>query len=210
MTEPATADPAPPASDTGPIRLTVIIASVREGRLGPVVATWFTERATAHDDVVVRVVDLRAYPLPLVMPEPGHAPPPDAARVRRLLAGQLAEADAFVVVTPEYNHTVPAALKNAIDWFHEEWAAKPVGFVSYGGLSGGLRAVEHLRQIFAELHTVSVRDSVSFHNAWDRFDERGRPLNPQDCEGAAKVLLDQLTWWGRVLRRARSERPYGT
>lgn len=203
-------DPGATAPEEEPIRLVVITGSVREGRFGPTVATWFTEQAAAHNDVAVQVVDLREHPLPLVMPEPGHAPPPDTARVRRTLAGRLAGADAFVVVTPEYNHTVPAALKNAIDWFREEWAAKPVGFVSYGGLSGGLRAVEHLRQIFAELHAVSVRDSVSFHNAWDRFDAQGRPLSPQDCEGAAKVLLDQLTWWGRALRSARVERPYGT
>ncbi|UIX30130.1 NADPH-dependent FMN reductase [Streptomyces sp. GQFP] len=203
-------DPGATASEEEPIRLVVITGSVREGRFGPTVATWFTEQASAHDDVAVQVVDLREHPLPLIMPEPGHAPPPDTSRVHRTLAGRLAEADAFVVVTPEYNHTVPAALKNAIDWFREEWAAKPVGFVSYGGLSGGLRAVEHLRQIFAELHAVSVRDSVSFHNAWDRFDAHGRPLSPQDCEGAAKVLLDQLTWWGRALRSARAERPYGT
>jgi NAD(P)H-dependent FMN reductase len=76
---------------------------------------------------------------------------------------RLANADAFVVVTPKYNHNFPAPLKNAIDWRYNKWRAKPVGFVSYGGMGGGLRAVEQLRQVFAELHAVTVRDAVNFH-----------------------------------------------
>ena len=74
-----------------------------------------------------------------------------------------------MIVTPEYNHSFPASLKNTIDWFDSEWHAKPVGFVSYGGMAGGQRAVEHLRQVFAELHAVTVRDTLSFHMAWERF-----------------------------------------
>lgn len=108
-------------------------------------------------------------------------------------------ADAFVVVTPECNHGYPAALKRAIDAVRVEWPAKPVGFVSYGGLAGGLRAVEQLRQVFAELHAVGIRDTVSFHLAHDQFDSDGRLHNPHAANTAAATLLGQLAWWTRAL-----------
>jgi NAD(P)H-dependent FMN reductase len=117
-------------------------------------------------------------------------------------------ADAFVIVTPEYNHSFPAALKNFIDWHHPQWQAKPVGFVSYGGLGGGLRAVEQLRLVFAELHAVTVRDSVSLHGPWSGLGQDGEPRDATVCAGAAKGMLGQLSWWGRALRTARAERPY--
>jgi NAD(P)H-dependent FMN reductase len=189
------------------LRLAVIVGSVRDGRFGPTVATWFAAQAAAHADLTVELIDLLAYPLPLVMPEPGNTPFPEAARVRDALGARLASADAFVIVTPEYNHTVPAALKNTIDWFFDEWAAKPVGFVSYGGMGGGLRAVEHLRNVFAELHAVSVRESLSFHNAWDRFDGE-YPRDAEEAEGATKTMLNRLVWWGTALRAARRARPF--
>lgn len=203
-----TANPAVTAMTERPLSLLVVVGSVRDGRFGPTVADWFVQEARAHTDVEVDVLDVLDHPLPLVMPEPGRQPAPDVAVIRDRVAARLAAADAFVVVTPEYNHTYPAALKNTVDWFLDEWAAKPVGFVSYGGMGGGLRAVEHLRQVFAELHGVSVRESVSFHNAWDVFGEDGRPRNAQESAGAAKVMLDRLVWWGRTLRTARAEHPY--
>lgn len=100
-------------------------------------------------------------------------------------------------------------LKNLIDLHHTQWQAKPVGFVSYGGISGGLRAVEHLRPVFAELHAVTVRDSVAFPNPWPRFDPTGTLLDPDAAESAAATMLDQLTWWAEALRTARTTHPYG-
>ncbi|MFF3378946.1 NADPH-dependent FMN reductase [Streptomyces sp. NPDC002680] len=191
-----------------PLSLLVIVGSVRDGRFGPTVADWFAREARTHAETTVDVLDVLDHPLPLVMPEPGLRPPAGVAEIRDTVAAKLAAADAFAVVTPEYNHACPAALKNTIDWFFDEWAAKPVGFVSYGGMGGGLRAVEQLRQVFAELHAVTVRESVSFHNAWDRFDTDGRPRDAEDATGAAKVMLDRLVWWGHALREARTERPY--
>ncbi|KUJ65341.1 NADPH-dependent FMN reductase [Streptomyces albus subsp. albus] len=195
------------ASQTAPIRLAVIVGSTREGRFGPVVADWFAERARTHDSMDVDVIDLAENELPTRL---SHTPDAEAAAALGALSPRLAAADAFVVITPEYNHSYPAPLKTAIDWFRGEWQAKPVGFVSYGGLSGGLRAVEHLRPVFAELHTVTVRDTVSFHNAWDRFDDDGRPLDDAPANGAAKTMLDQLAWWAESLRIARAARPYGS
>lgn len=134
----------------------------------------------------------------------GEEPAPEVGAVSR----RLAAADAFVIVTPEYNHSFPAPLKNAIDWLSREWKAKPVGFVSYGGRSGGLRAVEQLRQVFAELHAVTVRDTVSFHDAWTQFEPDGRPKDAKGCAVAAATMLDQLAWWGSALRDARNRQPY--
>ncbi|MFI6509758.1 NADPH-dependent FMN reductase [Streptosporangium sp. NPDC050855] len=190
------------------VRLAVIVASVRDGRIGPTVANWFADQARPRQDLDVDIVDLAAFPLPLALPGFGSGPAPEAARTLESLTPRLAAADAFVVVTPEYNHSFPASLKNVIDWHDRQWRTKPVGFVSYGGLSGGLRAVEQLRLVFAELHAVTVRDTVSFHGVWSRFDDAGAPTSPQECEGAAKVLLDQLTWWARTLRDGKAARPY--
>lgn len=150
------------------------------------------------------MVDVADLALPLAFPAFGSSPAPEVAR----LAARLAAADAFVVITPEYNHSYPASLKNAVDWFRSEWQAKPVAFVAYGGLSGGLRAVEHLRPVFAELHAVTIRDTVSFHGAHGRFDASGRPTDAEATGEAAKKLLDQLEWWARSLADARALRAY--
>jgi len=120
---------------------------------------------------------------------------------------RLEAADAFVIVTPEYNHSFPASLKNAIDWHNAQWHAKPIGFVSYGGVAGGLRAVEALRIVLAELHAVTIRNTVSFYKAAEVFGSDGKPNDP-GADGAAKAMLDQLVWWGRVLREARQTHPY--
>ncbi|GAB2697440.1 NADPH-dependent FMN reductase [Kitasatospora kifunensis] len=186
---------------TAPLNLVVIVGSTREGRFAPTVASWFAEQARAHDDVTVDVIDLAEADLPHVL---SGEPTPAVAAV----TPRLAAADAFVVITPEYNHSYPASLKAAIDWHYAQWQAKPVGFVSYGGVSGGLRAVEHLRQVFAELHAMTVRDTVSFHLAWERFDADGQPHDAHVVNGAAKKMLDQLGWWGRALREARNTAPY--
>ncbi|MFG1705780.1 NADPH-dependent FMN reductase [Nonomuraea sp. M3C6] len=190
--------------------LAVITGSIREGRFGPVVTRWFTEQANAHGLFDLDLIDLAETPLPQVLP----ATPEELAAVHerpedlRRLAGRLAAADAFVVVTPEYNHSYPASLKNAIDWHYTQWQAKPVALISYGGYGGGVRAAEHLRQVFAELHAVTVRNTISFDNHWERFDTDGRLTAPEGPDGAAKALLDQLGWWSRALREARAAVPY--
>lgn len=184
------------------LRLAVIIGSTREGRFGETVAKWFINQARQRSDMDVDVIDLADTPLPTVLTQ-RSTPEVEAFRAR------IGAADAFVVVTPEYNHGYPASLKLAIDLVYKEWRAKPVGFVSYGGISGGLRAVEQLRQVFAELHMVTVRDTVSFHKAHDQFDEAGQPKDAAGPNAAAKTLLDQIVWWALALRDARVKRPYG-
>lgn len=179
---------------TDHLRIAIVLGSTREGRFCPTPARWIEERARARADVRVDVVDLAEVGLPLVLPQ-------DAGRDHGPFLDRLERADGFIVVTPEYNHSFPAALKQAIDLANEEWRAKPVAFVSYGGMSGGLRAVEQLRLVFAEVHAVGIRDTVSFHNYWELLDEAGRLGDRSDT--AAAVMLDQLVWWADALRTAR-------
>ncbi|QBJ95518.1 NADPH-dependent oxidoreductase [Rhodococcus sp. ABRD24] len=177
-----------------PLRLEVIVGSVRTKRFAPTIADWFVERAHGRDAFDTTVLDLADTPLPQDLSStPG---------VERFTE-RIGQADAFVVVTSEYNHGYPAALKTALDTVKYEWRAKPVGFVAYGGMSGGLRAVEQLRQVVAELHMVSIRESVSFHQARKHFDPADGAAND-----AAERMLTQLAWWADALRMQRRRAPY--
>jgi NAD(P)H-dependent FMN reductase len=210
--------------DTTPLRVAVIVGSTREGRFGPTVAAWIAGLISRRSDLKADFIDPAAPALThRVRADEADSVPADAAdRVRADEAGSgnaaapagpaavteaLGLADAFVVVTPEYNHSYPAPLKAIIDGHFSEWRAKPVAFVSYGGLSGGLRAVEHLRPVFAELHAVTVRDTVSFHGARQCFGGDGLPVDPGSTVAAGR-MLDGLAWWGHTLRDARVLRPY--
>lgn len=171
------------------IKVAVIYGSVREGRLCDTVGQWVVDQIRPRESFSPMVID-------------------PAAESVSSFAGRLDEADAFVVVTPEYNHSYPAALKELIDGYTSEWQAKPVAFVSYGGASGGLRAVEHLRHVFAELHAVAIRDGVMFPNVWEQFDEHGQPLQAPRFERGMQTLLARLAWWAETLRHGRAARDY--
>jgi NAD(P)H-dependent FMN reductase len=186
---------------TEPIRVAVIIGSTRPGRVGGTVGAWFAEHVIRRPGMDLDVIDLATAGLPPSFP--AGADERVASYVERVDA-----ADAFVVVTPEYNHGYPGPLKQAIDLAHREWNAKPVAFVAYGGMAGGMRAVEQLRQVFAELHAVTVRDTVGFHGVHGAFADDGRPVDPTGPDAAAKRVLDQLEWWALALREARATRPY--
>lgn len=181
-----------------PIQLAVVVGSVRAGRVGPTVASWVRGVAAERATVEVVEVDLADFDLPNSL-----VPCEDSERFTRTVGG----ADAFVFVTPEYNHGVPGALKTALDTVKYEWRGKPVGFVSYGGLGGGIRATEQLRQITAELHMVSVRDAVSLHRVRKRFDESGRIDDAAAVDGLGR-LLDQLEWWADAVAGARGRADY--
>lgn len=173
-----------------PLKIGQVYGSTRSGRFCDTVAGWVAERVWEY---------ARFVPVPI-----DPAVDDQAELVRR-----IGEADGFIIVTPEYNHSFPAPLKALIDAASHEWHAKPVAFVSYGGVSGGLRAVEHLRGVFAELHAVGIRDTVSFANAWEQFDEHGRPRQPERAERSMATLLARLEWWAQALRDARLARAYG-
>ncbi|CAM5636101.1 MULTISPECIES: NADPH-dependent FMN reductase [Streptomyces] len=195
---------------TNTLKLAVILGSVREGRFGEVVTHWFAGLAKEHSAFDVEVIDLSETELPLSLPATPPAMATEEVRPAEMLplSAKLAAADAFVVVTPEYNHSFPASLKALIDWHFTEWQAKPVGFVSYGAQSGGLRAVEQLRQVFAEMHAVTIRDGLAFPFYWEAFGEDGAPRDAEGTNGALKVMLDELAWWGNALHEARAKSPY--
>ncbi|MDB5970902.1 MAG: hypothetical protein JWQ90_3352 [Hydrocarboniphaga sp.] len=172
-----------------PLKLALIYGSARPGRYCDTVVRWAAAQIAGDATFETQLID------PVVTQ--GLA-----------LAQGIESADAFVVVTPEYNHGYPAPLKALIDSQSEAWHAKPVAFVSYGGVSGGLRAVEQLRQVFAELHAVTIRDSLSFANAREQFDKAGELLAPERAGRTMSRLLAQLKWWAGVLRDARIAQPY--
>jgi NAD(P)H-dependent FMN reductase len=189
------------ADAAAPLRVAVIIGSTREGRVGATIGRWFAEQAGQRTDVELTVIDLADYEFPARYPD---EPTPQMAR----FVAEIGRAEAFVAVTPEYNRSFPASLKQAIDYAYDEWQAKPVGFVSYGHRSDGMYAVEHLRSVFTELQAVTVRNVVGLNLLAGGFDPTGRPREPAEPEQAAKTMLDQLVWWGHALRDARAARPY--
>ena len=186
---------------TDPVRIAIIVGSTREGRFGDAVGAWFRHQASLRNDISFDYLDLAGLDIPAVYPE-------RATSDIDTLVERIDRADGYVIVTPEYNHGYPASLKQAIDLASSEWRAKPAGFVSYGGMAGGLRAVEQLRQVLAELHVVTIRDTVSFHMAHRQFNEHGELVDPDGANLAAAVMLDQLVWWAETLRDARAVRPY--
>ncbi|MGP3912885.1 NADPH-dependent FMN reductase [Nonomuraea sp. 10N515B] len=186
-----------------PLRVAVIVGSTRVGRVCDTVGNWFAERARRRDDLAVEVLDLAAYAFPACYPQ-------EATPDMRGFAAAIGEAEAFVVVTPEYNRSFPASLKQAIDFAYDEWQAKPVGFVSYGSGSAGLYAVEQLRTVFCALHAVTMRDWVGLDLLGQGVDGCGRPRDTDDRLCAIAAMLDQLTWWGRALRDARRAQPYAS
>jgi NAD(P)H-dependent FMN reductase len=181
------------------LQVAVIVGSVRAGRVAPAVVGWLMPQLGEHNrDISTYVIDLADLDLPESLDGSG-----DAA----VFAKRIDAADGFIIVTPEYNHGYPGALKTAIDTARDEWRAKPAGFVSYGGTAGGLRAVEQLRLVFAELHVVTVRQVVSLHWVHDVFDEHGVLRDPA-AAAAARTMLAQLGWWAGALRNARAECAY--
>ncbi|WP_278263514.1 NAD(P)H-dependent oxidoreductase [Nocardia sp. AG03] len=189
---------------TQPLKLAIVIGSVREGRFGPVVANWFAQQVDDRFDV--DVIDPADAEVPAALPAVSPALEPDPVRPAGMadLTARLAAADAFVIVTPDYNRSYPAALKAVIDWHYTQWDAKTIGFVGYSGASGGLLAIEHLRQVFNELNAHTVRDYVSFPRYYLLFDEAGQLREPDESEAAARAMLDQLHWWASALVAARS------
>jgi NAD(P)H-dependent FMN reductase len=184
-----------------PVRVAVIIGSTLEGRVGEAIGHWFVSRARRRDDLELDVVDLADFDLPAR--NLCEVTPHVAAFIERVDL-----ADAFVIVTPEYNHSFPASLKQAIDFAYDEWRAKAVAFVAYGHRSEGLYAIEHLRTVCTELHMATVRGRVTFNLLDGGADADGLPLYDDGPAQDTETMLDQLTWWAMALRDARAVRPY--
>jgi NAD(P)H-dependent FMN reductase len=172
--------------------LTIIVGSTRPGRAGAAVAEWFTGRAMQHGGFDVTVADLAEIGLPL-LDEPNHPRLGQYTHEHTREWSAIADAaDAFVIVTPEYNAGYPAALKNALDYLHHEWQGKPVGFVSYGGNSGGTRSVQQLKQVVTQLRMLPVNDDVSIQRFTQFLDSDGTFQPNAIIRQAADTMLDEL------------------
>jgi len=184
----------------------LIVASTRRRRRGRPIAGWFASVAAARDDLTVEITDLAELSLPLLAEA---TPPMDATSrdpVARDWSDTVAAADGYVVVTPEYNHGYPGALKNAIDQLYPAWTYKPIAFVGYGGFSGGARAVEQLRLVAVELRMVPIRDEVNLRLVGLVADERGFPTDELYAKRAA-AMIDELVWWTKVTKEGRARFP---
>jgi NAD(P)H-dependent FMN reductase len=171
--------------------LTVIVGSIRPGRAGQPIAEWFIDRARSHGGFEVEVADLAEIRLPL-MEEPNHPRLREyTSKHTREWSARIDRADAIVFITPEYNYGYPATIKNAIDYLHQEWKDKPAGFVSYGGIAAGTRAVQQLKQVITTLKMVPVMENVNipFHA---QFVRDGRFHANDVLEQAATAMLDEL------------------
>jgi NAD(P)H-dependent FMN reductase len=180
--------------------LAIVIASTRPGRVGPKFAEWFRERAAAHGSFDVELIDLAQVNLPL-FDEPKQ-PRLHQYVHQHTIAWSLmvTRVDAFVFVTPEYNFGYNAALKNAIDYLSLEWADKAAGFVSYGGVAAGTRAVQQLKQVLTALKMVTVAESVNIPFFPQFIDEAGK-VRPNDAmTRAADAMLDELIRITSLLR----------
>jgi NAD(P)H-dependent FMN reductase len=185
------------------IKIAIILGSTRPNRNGEAVAKWVYELSKSRDDAEFQLVDLKDFDLPL-LDEP--APPSMGQYTKphtKKWAETIASFDAYVFVTPEYNHSTPGALKNAIDFLYKEWNNKSAGFVGYGSV-GAVRAIEHLRLIMAELQIADVRAQVSLSLITD-FENyhvfKPAPFHQRNVH----QMLDQVIAWGNVLKLLRTE-----
>jgi NAD(P)H-dependent FMN reductase len=173
-------------------RLHVIIASTRPGRVGPAVADWFTEIAGKHGAFDVNLIDLAETGLPL-LDEPNHPAEREYTKQHtKDWSASVDAADAFVFVAPEYNYGINAALKNAIDYLYFEWQYKPVGFVSYGNTSAGLRAVQMTKQVVTTLKMTPLNEAVAIHYVGQHIDAEGQFTGTEAMSEAATGMLDEL------------------
>jgi NAD(P)H-dependent FMN reductase len=172
--------------------LQIIVASTRPGRVGLPVAQWIQEAVERHGGFDVELVDLAEVDLPF-MDEPNH---PRLQRYEhehtRRWSATVARADAFLFVTPEYNFGMNAPLKNAIDFLHVEWQYKPVGLVSYGGVSAGTRSAQMIKQVVTTLKMVPLFEAVSIPFVTQFIDDDGKVVPNETMSSSATAMLDEL------------------
>ncbi len=192
-------------------RLQLIVGSTRPTRAAESVWPWVKARASEHGAFEVELIDLRDWDLPMFGEHIGsigdRSDPTYSEPIVKRWNTKIKEADAYLVVTPEYNHSIPAVLKNAIDSVFVSFALrnKPLATVSYsGGIAGGTRAIEHLAHIVIEAEAVPLRNSVIIPFVSNAFDEAGQPTNPA-TDIALTIALDDLAWWAAVLAKARAD-----
>lgn len=187
------------------IKTLVILGSTRDGRKGEEVARWFMDQITGkYPDLNFELIDLKEIELPLYHDSvnPGSSNKKYKDQKVQDWSKKVDESDAYIIITPEYNHGYPAPLKNALDSLYLEWNNKPVGFVSYGGIAGGSRAVEQLRQVAVELEMAPVQQGIHIPYIRNAFDEKGQIKDPV-IENSIKKMINQLSIWGKGFKNIR-------
>ena len=193
-------------TDQNKLKIQVILGSTRQGRFSDKPGKWILAEAQKKDGVEAELVDLRDFPLPFFDEPMGPASLQGkySTEIAAQWAKKVAEADAYIIAAPEYNHGYPAVLKNALDYAYSEWNNKPIGFVSWGGVAGA-RSVEQLREVAIELQMAPIRNAVHIPSFWTLLDEKGNlkadALDPMN--DSAGKMLDQLIWWAKALKTAR-------
>jgi len=183
-------------------KLTVILASVREGRAGEAIARWFVERAKAHGTFDVQLVDLKDVNLPLLSEAQHPRLRKYEQETTRAWAATIGASDAFVFVTPEYNFNMPPALVNALDHLYHEWSYKACSLVSYGGPSGGVRSAQQARQMATAFKMVAIVEAVAIP-FFSQLMEGGVFKGAEVHDKAVPVMLDELLKWTEALKTLR-------
>ena len=187
-------------------KIAVIITSTRDVRFGEKPARWIYDTASQRDDMEFEIVDLRDFPLPFFNEKASNAWVPTENEVGQQWQKKVAEYDGYIFVVAEYNRSITAVLKNALDFAYPEWNRKPAAAVGYGSV-GGARAIEHLRNIAVELQMAPTRFGVhiggsDFFAVW----RDGKPLTElTHLDGPVKAMLDDLSWWASALKTARDK-----
>jgi len=193
---------------TRPLHLQLILGSTREGRAADRILPWLLDRIGSDEAFELELLDLRDWPLPMFQETGQGLAAPGGPAWSDPVVGEwnatVARGDAYLFVTPEYNHSVPGVLKNAIDSVVTTYAFrnKPAAFVGYsGGMIAGARAVEHLAHIAIEAEMAPLRNTVLIGGIrkWDGSTEPADPVS----DTALRIMLEDLAWWGRALRAAR-------
>lgn len=187
--------------------ISVIVGSTREFRFSEKPAKWIFDHLASRDGIDVRLLDLRDFPMPFfdqAMPPATPGRPPYQNEVVQRWTAAIAVSDGFVIATPEYNYGPPAVLKNAIDWVFPEWHRKPVAFVSWGSV-GGVRSVQQLREMAAELQLAPVKSAVHIPVATLTAHFMGGDVEAglAELDPMAEALVDDLLWWTNALSAAR-------
>lgn len=185
-------------------KLKIITSTTREGAKGIHIAKWITELAKTYSDFEVELVDLQELDLPM-MNEPNHPSLGDYKYEHtKNWSKTVSEADAFIIVLAEYNYGFPAPIKNAIDYLFKEWGHKPVGFVSYGGISAGLRATQMLKQVVTTLNMMPISEQVNLPVFSKDLKEDGTFAPDQRVNDSAKAMLSELARWSKAMKSLRA------
>jgi NAD(P)H-dependent FMN reductase len=197
------------------IKIKVILGSIRENRFGERPAKWINDELKNWEGTETELLDLKDYPMPLfnLPTSPAMMNMKYPNEIVQKWSDKIKEADAYIIVSPEYNHGYPSSLKNALDWLSPEWGRKPVGFVSYGS-AGGARAIEQLRGVAIELNMVPIKKSI--HISWEfimkTFNDKNisnadlfAPLRKGTGPDHLAVFMDDLLWVAKAMKAARGK-----